>query len=78
VSEPQPGPPALPPRDPRPFLVHLAVDAAVAFLLSVIVLLILGASIWIVLIVAAIAGLAAAPYTRRAEARALAARARDA
>jgi hypothetical protein len=77
VSQPQPGPPALPPREPRPFVVHVAVDAAVAFLLSVIVLLILGASIWIVLIVAALAGLAAAPYTRRAEERSLAARARD-
>ena len=66
--------PSLPRREPRPLVVHMAVDAAVAFLGLVILLLILGASIWVVLIAAAIIGVLAAPFTRRAEERALARR----
>ena len=68
-------PPApLPRRDPRPLAVHLAVDTAVAFLLLVIVLLFLGADIFVVLIASVFVGAIAAPYTRRAEERALAQR----
>ena len=73
MSQPDP-PAALPPREPRSWFVHAAVDTAVAFLLLVIVLLILGVSFWIVLITAVLVGLAAAPFTRRAEVRALEAR----
>ncbi len=65
---------ALPPREARPLIVHTLVDIAVAFLACVVVLLILGASIWVVLVVAVVLGIAAAPFTRRAEIRALAKR----
>lgn len=61
-------------RDPRPLVVHALVDAAVAWLLLLIVLLILGVSFWVTLVAATILGVAAAPLTRRAEERALAAR----
>jgi hypothetical protein len=73
--QPDPEQPApLPRRDPRPLVVHFVVDAAVAFLLLVIVLLFLGADIFVVLIAAVVVGAIAAPYTRRAEERALAQR----
>ncbi|MCZ7525504.1 MAG: hypothetical protein M5U14_03405 [Acidimicrobiia bacterium] len=78
--DPRPGdepPSPLPPRSPRSLLVHWAIDAAVAFLVVVIVAMILGASIWLVAAVAAVAGAVAAPATRRAEERALAVRADD-
>jgi hypothetical protein len=55
-------------------LVHVAVDAAVAFLALVVVLLIVGIPIWVTVIAAVVVGAMAAPYTRRAEARALLAR----
>jgi hypothetical protein len=65
-------PPAVPPRrEARPLLIHALVDTAVAFLASVIVLLILGVSFWVVVIVALVLGIVAAPLTRRAEIRAL-------
>ena len=64
----------LPPRHARSLLVHTLVDIAVAFLACVVVLLILGASIWVVLVVAVVLGVAAGPLTRRAEVRALAKR----
>ena len=66
--------PPLPPRAPRPLAVHFAVDGAVAFLGMIVVGLILGASIVVVAVVAIVVGALAAPFTRRAEARALAAR----
>lgn len=72
-AEPEPRPP-LPQRDPRPLWVHAAVDVVVAFLALVIVLLILNVSIVFVVIAAVLVGLAAAPFTQRAEVRALAAR----
>lgn len=53
---------------------HLAVDTVVAFLLLVVVLLFLGADIFVVVIASVIVGAIAAPYTRRAEERALAQR----
>jgi hypothetical protein len=67
-------PPPLIRRDPRSFAVHAAVDAAVAFLLSAVVLLIWDVDIITVVVIAAVLGLIAAPLTRRAEARGLAAR----
>jgi Flp pilus assembly protein TadB len=66
----------LPPRLPRPFVVHWGVDAAVAFLLIVVVALFAGLSIWVVVGAALVIGLVAAPCTRRAERRALAAQGR--
>ena len=66
--------PELPPRDPRSLLVHFAVDAAVAFLVLVLVLLIFEVSIWVIIAIAALLGAALAPVTRRAEERALAER----
>ena len=64
----------LPRRDPRPLVVHALIDTAVAWLLLIIVLLILGFSFWATLVAAVVLGVAAAPFTRRAEERALAAR----
>jgi hypothetical protein len=62
-------------RPPRPLAVHWVIDAAVAFLVSVIVALFLGASLIIVAVAAAIAGVFLAPWTRSLEARGLARRA---
>ena len=64
-------PPELPHREPRPLLVHVTVDTAVVFLLTLFVLLILNVSIWVVIAVSVIAGVAVAPFTRQAEARGL-------
>ena len=64
----------LPDRPPRPLIVHWAIDTAVAFLLTVIVALFLGASLIIVAIAAAVAGFFLAPWTRSLEARGLARR----
>jgi hypothetical protein len=64
----------LPDRAPRPLVVHWIVDAAVTFLLTVIVALFLGASLIIVAVAAAIAGVFLAPWTRSIEARGLARR----
>jgi hypothetical protein len=65
----------LPPREPRPLIVHWAVDAAVVFLLTVIVAIFLGASLITIAIAAVIAGVFLAPWTRSLEARGLARRA---
>jgi hypothetical protein len=64
----------LPDRPPRPLAVHWVIDAAVAFLLTAIVALFLGASLILVAIAAAIAGVFLAPWTRSLEARGLARR----
>lgn len=69
--------PALPPRPPRPFAVHWLVDAAVAFLAVVLVALFWGVPLVPVGIAALVVGALAAPFTRRAEIRALAARPPD-
>ena len=79
MSQPPPEQPTEPPhllprRDPRPLVVHFAIDTVVAFLLLVVVLLFLGADIFVVVIASVVAGAVAAPYTRRAEERALAQR----
>jgi len=72
------GPVRLPPRPPRPLFVHWAIDAAVAALAILFLGLIAGFSLVTILVTGAILGLIAAPFTRRAEIRALAARERDA
>lgn len=76
TSEPS-SPPPLPSRPPRPLFVHWAVDSAVAFLALLVLGLILGASIIVIAVIAVVVGAAAAPSTRRAEMRALAAREQD-
>jgi hypothetical protein len=73
VADPEPTP-ELDRREPRPLAVHMAVDAAIAFLVLVVVLLILELSIWVIVGIALVIGVLAAPFTRRAEARALAER----
>lgn len=65
----------LPLRGPRPLVVHWVIDAAVVFLLTVIVALFLGAALLTVSIASAIAGVFLAPWTRSLEARGLARRA---
>jgi hypothetical protein len=57
--------------------VHFGVDAAVAFLAILVLGLIFGAPLVAIAIVALVAGAIAAPFTRRAEERALAARGRS-
>ena len=72
-------PPApLPPREPHPVAVHVAVDIAIAFLAICILGLILGISIGIIIVISIVAGIALAPYTRRTEERQLAERAGNA
>lgn len=56
---------------------HWAVDSAVAFAAFLVLGLILGASLLVVAAIAVMAGAAAAPATRRAEMRGLAAREQD-
>ena len=71
-SPPAPG--ALPPRAPRPLIVHFGVDSAVAFLALVMLGLMLGVPWGMTALVALAIGAIACRYTRRAEVRALAAR----
>lgn len=73
----EPGPPRLPPRPPRSLAVHFGVDTAVAFLAILVLGLIFGVPLVAIVIVAIVAGAIAAPFTRRAEERALAARERS-
>jgi hypothetical protein len=54
--------------------VHFGVDAAVAFLVVILVALMFGFGIVETAVVAIVIGAVAAPFTRRAEERALAAR----
>ena len=68
---------ALPPRPPRPLVVHFGVDAAVAFLVMILVALMFGFGIVETAVVALVIGAIAAPFSRRAEMRALAAREED-
>jgi hypothetical protein len=76
TTEPHPaGPGSLPARPPRSLLVHFGVDSAVAFLALIMLLTVIFGVPWgIVAIVCLVIGAVAAPYTRRAEVRALAAR----
>jgi membrane protein implicated in regulation of membrane protease activity len=73
----EPLPPRLPPRPPRSLAVHFGVDAAVAFLAILVLFLIFDVPLVAIAIVALVAGAIAAPFTRRAEERALAARDRS-
>lgn len=66
--------PGLPARPPRPFAVHWLVDAAVAFVAVVLVALFWGVPLVPLAIAALVVGAIAAPFTRRAEIRGLAAR----
>ena len=69
--------PRLPRRPPRHIVVHFAVDTAVAFLALIVVGLFLGLW-WVTIALFSIAiGALAAPFTHRAEERALAARDED-
>ena len=61
-------------RPPRSLAVHAAADAGIVFLVAVLPALFLGAPFWAIVVGAILGGLPAAPFTRRAEARALAAR----
>ena len=67
-------PTPLPPRAPRSFVTHAAVDAVIAFLATAIVLYFLGAPLWVMIVVAWVLGLCAAPFTVGWEARHLAER----
>ena len=69
-----PGGAALPPREPRPLIVHFGVDGAIAFLVLIVPCLFLGIGWGTVLIVAFVIGAVACRFTRQAEERALAAR----
>jgi len=71
-SPPTPG--ALPPRPPRPLIVHFGVDSAVAFLALVVLGLIFGVAWGVTAAVALVIGAVACRYTHRAEVRALAER----
>jgi hypothetical protein len=70
TTEPTP----LPDRPPRALIVHFGVDSAVAFCALIFLGLIFGIGWVTVAVVSLVIGAIAAPYTRRAEARALAAR----
>ena len=78
VTTPESGPIRLPPRPPRSLFVHWAIDSAVAALAILFLGLIAGFALVTTLGTGAILGLIAAPFTRRAEIRALAARDHDA
>ena len=73
-QEPEPAPPPLPRRPPRPLGVHWLIDSATVFLVVVLVALFLGVSIWAVVVFALVVGIPLAPLTRGAEERALARR----
>ena len=71
---PPPEPGTLPDRPPRALLMHFGVDSAVAFLALIVLGIIFGVPWGLVAVVALVMGAVAAPFTRRAEVRALAAR----
>ncbi len=72
ASDSEPGPA---PRPPRPLIAHALVDAGVAFLVTLLVVLLLGVPLGPVIAVSLVIGVIASPFTHRAEAHALAARA---
>ena len=75
TSSPDEGPnQPLPDRPPRPLIVHWLVDAAIVFLVMVIIGLLLGVSLWWMAGVALAVGLPLAPATRNLEERGLASR----
>ena len=72
MSDQPEAPAPLPFREPRSLFVHWAIDTAVVFLATIILLwLIVGVPWQAVVVGSAVAGSIAAPYTRRAEQRAL-------
>lgn len=73
-ADPGEGVPALPPREPHPLLTHMAIDTAVVFLATLVLGLILGIPFVAILVIAIVAGVCLAPYTRRTEERQLAER----
>ena len=58
-------------RDPRPYVMHVAVDALIAFCATVFLLWLFGVPLWAMIVIAWVLGLAAAPFTRRWEQRQL-------
>jgi hypothetical protein len=72
-----PGPTPLPRRAPRSLLVHVAVDVGVVFLGIAFLFFVVGLPFWLTLVVSVLAGIVAAPFTRRAEEQALARREAD-
>ncbi|HEY8217353.1 MAG TPA: hypothetical protein VIH82_09480 [Acidimicrobiia bacterium] len=60
--------------EPRPFWMHVAVDALIAFCVTAFLLWLFGAPLWLLIVLAWVLGLAAAPFTRRYEAAQLAER----
>jgi membrane protein implicated in regulation of membrane protease activity len=71
----EPGTPApLPKRPPRPLVVHYGIDSAVVFILLLLFALTFTWSILLIAVIALVAGLALAPWTRRREMEALAKR----
>jgi hypothetical protein len=71
---PEGGRPAPLRTEPRPFVVHVLVDATVVFLATIIVALFLGVPWWAVLAVSLALGGACARLTYQADARAMAER----
>jgi hypothetical protein len=53
---------------------HVAVDALIAFCVTAFLLWLFGAPLWLMIVLAWVLGLAAAPFTRRYEAAQLAER----
>ena len=74
VTDPAPYQSGLPPRPPRPFIVHWGVDTLIAFVAVLFLALIAGFALTTIVIAALVVGLVAAQFTRQAEIRALAAR----
>ena len=67
-------PTPIPRREPRPWWVHWGVASIVVFLAIVVATSFFGARLEVVAVVSVCIGLAIAPFSRRAERRALAAR----
>jgi hypothetical protein len=53
--------------EPRPFMMHVAVDSVIAFCATVFLLWLFGVPLWVMIIVSWVLGLCAAPFTRRWE-----------
>ena len=58
-------------RDPKPFIAHVAVDAVIAFCATAFLFWVFGEPLWMMIVVAWVLGLIAAPVTRRWEQRQL-------
>jgi uncharacterized integral membrane protein len=61
-------------RPPRSIWIHIGVDFLIALLALLFLFWVIGLPLWLTIVVAWIAGIVAAPFTRRAEERALAER----